>query len=64
METLMDDISKSDLKLDLPQEEQSFSVSWLIYSISPIYGYFEEQIYLKYMMKSGKYSCLECNCIL
>jgi hypothetical protein len=27
METLIDDISKSDLKVDLPHEEQSFSVS-------------------------------------
>jgi hypothetical protein len=35
METLMDDISKSDLKVDLPQEEQSFSVSGLIYLIGP-----------------------------
>jgi hypothetical protein len=34
METIMDDISKSDLKVDLTREEQSFSVS-LVDFISP-----------------------------
>jgi hypothetical protein len=36
METLIDNISKSDLKVDLPHEEQSFSVS-----LNDLYDYFQ-----------------------
>lgn len=33
MESLMDDICKPDLNVELPEEEHSFSVSWLDYII-------------------------------
>nr|AAN02439.2 circadian clock protein PERIOD [Blattella germanica] len=45
METLMDDISKPDLKLDLPQDEHSFSEhdSVMLGEISPHHEYYDSK---------------------
>lgn len=41
MEGLMDDVYKPDLKVDLPEEHLSFSVSLLLYLIDPTLEYLQ-----------------------